>query len=140
MDLVFDDEEKEDVDGKENFQKNKDTTVLLEDADFLDNEKEKIIIHDLMNSKQGQLSIIENIAKRCLETLKQEIDLDFNDAGIKILKIDILDECEDIIVSIPKYLLIDDSDAKRLLYKQITVSLGMLVERMLFKYKNFIKK
>ena len=140
MDLIYDDEEVVEESQKEEVPKEeeKDTTVLLEDADFLDNEQEKMIIHDLMNSRQGRQSITENIAKRCLETLKKEIDIDFGNAGVKILKVDILNECDKIVEDIPQYLLVDDSNAKRLLYKQITIFLGMLIERMLFKYGSLL--
>ena len=101
-------------------------------------EKEQVMIHDLMQTVDGKKMMLESISKNCFvelnKRLNKRLNKELSPTQIKLLKVDVGQECSLGLYSIPSYLLVDDDAARTVLQKQIDVILGMVVERLEFKY------
>jgi len=110
----------------------------LEDDD--DIIKKQQIVWDLMQSGDGMDFLAEESAKNCYSLLEHKLKVELNSAQVKIIKMDVLDRCVEIINAVPNVFLIDTPKSKKLLDLQVTTRLGLLVEELEFKYKILFNK
>lgn len=101
----------------------------------IDVNKQIQITWELLQSEEGQSFLAENAAKNCYIELTERLDMELSQSQIKLIKVDIMNECQHIIRVIPYYLMSDFPICKRLLHSQLSTQLGLLVERLEFKYK-----
>jgi len=109
--------------------------VSSEEVDTDAIQKQKMIVWDLMKTEDGREFLAEDAAKNSFDQLVLMLDTELSPSQVFIIKTDLLDECTDIIGQMPTYFKMDNMECRDVLHRQLTTGLGMLVERLAFKYK-----
>jgi len=126
-----------DSDDSENDELEDDLGLEEDDDDTI---KKQQLVWDLMQSGDGMDFLAEESAKNCYSLLESNLKVELDNAQMKVIKMDVLDRCVEIINTVPNIFLVDTPKSKQLLDSQVSARLGLLVEELEFKYKILFNK